>query len=954
MAAAGHAVVVIGVDVDAALGVDRVVPLVAAAALGHLDVADGGVDGQQQGVDTAALVGVGIGVGVDAALPVLRAVPLVVVAGRHGVGDVVDVVDRQQQCVADGTAGLGGTLADVLTRGVVGLVGQIPGVRAAALRLHVAVLAVVHRQVQRHDAVAAQVVGQRVFRRVGAGGVGHAVPHVGVAHRVGGVAGVEVVLVVGLDNGVAHGGQRQGVLGAQDVAQGVGPVDEVVAGGRRGDVFARQEVLDGGGTGDGALHGVNHDGDRVDVGVEGGRVVGVHRDMQRVDHDEAVAHHAVDPAREVVARVGFVGQRGYAVVVHVEGQRAVALHRLQRVLQVGVGGTDSAHALAVGVDLDGDGEEVLAEPGVDNGVVVDREGQRAGLREVAFRRVDNDGAVGSGHVGRAVAVVPAGDVVVGVGDGGEADLKARLDAVGAVGVVDHAVGRGGDAGHVDTARGGDHRGRADERSVDADVVARVVFHHLALAADDLVDGRGFVPRVREVTVVGGLHDLVAHHRVARVAVVVHATLALRAQRELRVFRQGGGDRDVAVGDGNGGNQAVGGQRVARPGFQIMVFIRHSHDADLAVALHIVGVDVGTGHDARGQLGSVFNDELVDVQVFGRGARDNDAVGHDVVDRAVGAAVGDVDAARAGGDAVGLVHTVGDVEGHLGDDVVLFRLDGEAGAVLQRQAEVVGALRHDGDARAVQCGGADAVEGLALGLDDEFQVAHGLVIVQREHRVVLEDGFVGAVARQGDYTRVGGVAVGPGHEVAGRDGRGADGVVHEVLGRAVAARHGAHALAAVGNGDGQHVGVGVEHGVDHAVAQDLDLQGVGGAQHAVGGVDPLHEVVARVGRGHEGHGVEIVHRVAAGHAAHQGVGGLAGDDVAVIVEVGREEAVARQGHPVGVRGDAVAPLHEVVAVVRRGHDVVAHEVLGQRIARDGAHHRVGRDDHQVVDVGVEGG
>ena len=170
--------------------------------------------------------------------------------------------------------------------------------------------------------------------------------------------------------------------------------------------------------------------------------------------------------------------------------------------------------------------------------------------------------------------------------------------------------------------------------------------------------------------------------------------------------------------------------------------------------------------------------------------------------------------------------------------------------------------------------------------------------------------------------------------------GHEGVFHKVARRAVAAGHTAH--QGVGRKCDEVVGVGVEDGVDRAVAIDNNRQAVNGAAKVVAqGVGPVHKVVAGLGIGVQHHAVEVGHRVTALHIAGQGVGGQAVDGVLVHGEHGRQGGVAHGAHHQGVErahqvGVIVIPALEGVAVLGHDGQGVAQEVLHRVGARHGTH------------------
>ena len=306
--------------------------------------------------------------------------------------------------------------------------------------------------------------GERVLHKV----LGGAVAASDATH--GGVSGngcqhIGIGVEGGVQGGVAHRRDNQGVLAAHHGAGGIHPAGEVVAGVRRGVVGGTEVVLHRvGRIGHKALDAVGFghgDKDLVDVGVEDGGEGAVGIDKQRVVGDGAVHAVGLAPVHEVVA-----GLRGGD-----QGDDAVGHHAVGAVVNHGheglaVGNADhTSHT----VGLEGQSVGEVQEVGHEGGVVG-----------------HDDGA----HQGGAVKVVPVQQVVLCIGLGGDSDLGAGLQRVGVEAHNTHAVGHGGCAGDGEAAAGGDHRGGAFEGSVDADVVVGVVLDHQAVATNDLVNGAG--------------------------------------------------------------------------------------------------------------------------------------------------------------------------------------------------------------------------------------------------------------------------------------------------------------------------------------------------------------------------------------------------------------------------------------------------------------------------------
>ena len=177
------------VGVSAALGVGCAVPGVAAAFDHRGDLIHWIVDGEVEGIDLCAAVGIFVAVCVGVALVVGLAItvcPLVAAASRFGSGSVCWIVDGEVEG-DDGVATVGTAVLNGEGRFVGAFVVRRainPGVGAASLLLVNARRGIVDGQVQGIDLRAA--VG--VFVAVGVGaalGVGCAVPRVAAASRFG-------------------------------------------------------------------------------------------------------------------------------------------------------------------------------------------------------------------------------------------------------------------------------------------------------------------------------------------------------------------------------------------------------------------------------------------------------------------------------------------------------------------------------------------------------------------------------------------------------------------------------------------------------------------------------------------------------------------------------------------------------------------------------------------------
>ena len=157
-----------------------------------------------------------------------------------------------------------------------------------------------------------------------------------------------------------------------------------------------------------------------------------------------------------------------------------------------------------------------------------------------------------------------------------------------------------------------------------------------------------------------------------------------------------------------------------------------------------------------------------------------------------------------------------------------------------------------------------------------------------------------VALHGDGAAGIAVAVAPMAEVVARGRCGGKVACAHVVDCTAAAHR---ALRRVGRMHGHRVAVGLEGGGVGTAMGDHHRMRV---LRAV--VAPALEVVAVVGRGHEGHAVAVVDRIVAddrGRAAC-GIVGLGGDGVGGQLEVGHNGRVARQFHGARIARSPVAP------------------------------------------------
>ena len=654
------------------------------------------------------------------------------------------------------------------------------------------------------------------------------------------------------------------------------------------------------------------------------------------DRDGVVGAAGVAPALQVVAGIrrghqddGAVGHDGVAAVGILRHEGLAVSH-----------GKGAHHAVGSERQLVGEVQEV---------------GHKVGVAH------HGDGA----HTVEGRGVVPAGEVVGRVGLRLDGELAAGLHDIGVEAQDAHAVGYGGHAGDGEAAARGHHGGGAVERAVDVHVVLGLgILGDHAVATGDITDGAFLVPVVREFVEVGDLDGLVTVHGVAGIAVEVHAAVALGGEGHHGIATEAGLDSEVAVKHIHGGHKVVGRGSVACPCHQVAVIVGDGKHLYGGVALHTVDIAVVLGqvHNAGGKLGSVLDGQLVDVDVLGAGAADDQGVAVDVNDGTIGVAVGGVDSAMVGSDGLGTVGTVGQVEGHLRDDVVARGNDGHgAGALDGDTIGGVGCVSIDGDATGREAGSADVVEDLGLVVDHELDIAVGLPVFQGQGGVVVEDGGEGAVGGQLHGTRQRGHAVVPHHEVEAGIGLGADLVAQEVARSAVRTGHGAHVLTVGVDHHGEVVVQGVEDRREDTVRGQSDGARVG--LHAVG---PHHEAVTAVG-----HGADLVlgevarGAVSAAHGAEAGAGvvNLDNEDVVVGVIDGIDHAVA---HGLDVEGlgnaehmtDGVLPAHEVVAAVGNGSQRQAVEVGDGVVAQDITGQSVGGQAADVVlvdgEAGLEGG
>ena len=929
------------------------------------------------------------------------------VKGAHlvaeGVGPVDEVVARRRR-------GGQGVLVEVTRR----TVGAGDGTTAVA---------VVH-ELGNEDVVVGVEVGtdadgHGLGHSVGVGGVGRDLLEVGQVGRVDdagkdlGLPVHEVVAGVGLGDETHRGVMRDDGEGGSAIGgdQGLHTVVGAEVGYASRVEVLRQRDTDALLHGEGVGHGVVEvllaqvvDGiDGVGAGLHD--AVASHAAGDRVTDDagavvdlqDGVAHHAVAHLDAVrVVKDGLPGVEVYHAVAGEgvgvpcqlgkggveEGNDGAVANHGDRDGVVGAAGVAPALQVVAGIRRGHQDDGAVGHDGVGAVGILRHEGlavshgkgahhavggerQRVGEVQEVGHQVGvahhGDGA----HTVEGRGVVPAGEVVGRVGLRLDGELAAGLHDIGVEAQDAHAVGYGGHAGDGEAAARGHHGGGAVERAVDVHVVLGLgILGDHAVASGDITDGAFLVPVVREFVEVGDLDGLVTVHRVAGIAVEVHAAVALGGEGHHGIATEAGLDSEVAVKHIHGGHKVVGRGGVACPCHQVAVIVGDGKHLYGGVALHTVDIAVVLGqvHNAGGKLGSVLDGQLVDVDVLGAGAADDQGVAVDVNDGTIGVAVGGVDSAMVGSDGLGTVGTVGQVEGHLRDDVVARGNDGHgAGALDGDTIGGVGCVSNDGDATGREAGSADVVEDLGLVVDHELDIAVGLPVFQGQGGVVVEDGGEGAVGGQLHGTRQRGHAVVPHHEVEAGIGLGADLVAQEVARSAVRTGNGAH-VSAVGV---DHHGEVVVHGVEDRREDTVRGQSDGArvVLHAVG---PHHEAVAAVG-----HGADLVlgevarGAVSAAHGAEAGAGvsNVDHEDVVVGVIDGIDHAVA---HGLDVEGlgnakhmtQGVLPAHEVVAAVgngcqrqavKVGDGVAAQDITGQSVGGQAA-------DVVLVDgeAGLEGG
>ena len=175
-----------------------------------------------------------------------------------------------------------------------------------------------------------------------------------------------------------------------------------------------------------------------------------------------------------------------------------------------------------------------------------------------------------------------------------------------------------------------------------------------------------------------------------------------------------------------------------------------------------------------------------------------------------------------------------------------------------------------------------------------------------------------VLRQCDDTRVVGVAVAPHGKVVAVVGRGTDGAFREVIVDTCTA-HG----TVDGGVDRQRyaVLVVVELCREDAVAGHLHQSRIGGIA-----VAPLREVVAVVGGGGKGCGVEVFQGASATSVAFHRVSRQGGNVVGILCKQRGKSRVLRQRDGTWIVGVAVAPLCEAVAIVGGGSNGTLREVV----------------------------
>ena len=990
----GSAVAAVGVDgiyrIGAADNIGAAVPRVAVADIdGLLAAVDVGLEEGRDGDVGSGLDGDGLG-----GLAVTPAHEVIAGAGGGGEGHRGKIVHRGG--AADGAHGLVAGAGD----GVL-VVVEVGGDDAVAQGLHGGVG-------RGGDDVAGSIGPvDEVVAVVGRGADGHGAEVVDrlffadATHRGVAADGGHGVLVVVEDGGEFHlaGGHHEGVAGSEDRVLAVDPGHEVVAVvGRGGDGHVVVGMVLAG-AGHSAHSLVVVDGDLEvagvdEVGRQGGVAQGGVLNGGGVDGDVAVA-----PAGEAAALEDLGG----------EVQRAAVLHVLEHIAcgHSGAGGVIVGHNTSLSVVGEGDVVEVDGEGGREGHILGGADGARVvGIAVVPLHEVvARGGSGGEDHVGEVAhcggaadgalgvigaeagdgvlvvveqgcdggvfgsldgdalgggTVAPSGEVVAVVGRGGESDIGQVVDCGGARHCTHRGIGALAGDGVLVIGEVGRQGGVADGRHVQRGGIALGGAVGVG-PVDEVVAvvGRGHKGDALEVLDAAALGDATHGFVVDSRGDGVH--IGVEACREAQVAR---------LADGHGAR--VVGVAVVPLG-EVVAGLRCGTDLDTGEEVQRAG---GRSHSTHGGAGAAYADGVLVIGEVGRVggilrdahlARVDGAVvvpAHEVVARIGGGRDGDVGQVVLGGCAADATHHF--VVALHGDCVLVDGVGGRHGAVAE------GGHGDDELVAVERVGLIPSSEGVAVvgggGEGDGGQVVHRLRARGAAHGgvgrlggdgvlVVVEAGGVGGIGCNHNGARVIGVAVVPLGEVVAVVRRG--GNLH--LGQVVLRRGAADAAhGGVGRGHGDGVLVVVKVGGDDAVAQGLHGDALRGAKDIAVGGSPVHEVVAVVGTGVEGHVAEVVHRLRACGGAHDGVGRDSGDGIGVIVEVGVKGGVghrreARKGRLAAKHvGCAVSPVDEVVAIVRRGHIVGAEEVLEGGGTFGGTHLAAHSVDGNLVHVGVEVG
>ena len=180
------------------------------------------------------------------------------------------------------------------------------------------------------------------------------------------------------------------------------------------------------------------------------------------------------------------------------------------------------------------------------------------------------------------------------------------------------------------------------------------------------------------------------------------------------------------------------------------------------------------------------------------------------------------------------------------------------------------------------------------------------------RVDYEDGSEQCVGNNRKTARIQCNAVAPLHEVVVRSGQGGKRCGGEVV------------EAATSRDNTGRCGVG---GSGHQIVVDCKLGGIAcvfgddnGARIVGVAVIPLHKMVAIIWSGGDDSSCVVVVDSAAGHGAIGAVSADYGEGVGVEVELCGIGGIGSHGDKAGIIGDAVHPLHEVIAMIGHSGDV----------------------------------